>query len=251
MAAEDIAETIALLATSPHEPGLKACFDLMHPEPTTLRQLIELFRRWLGATTAKRWPLPRPLLELGVWAGDLASRLGWMPPIRSTALTELRRGIAGDPDGWIAATGIVPRTVGALLAERPATVQELWFARLYLLKPLVIVALAAFWCLSGLIALTVAYEAAVDTLTSRGFASTLAQAITWSSSLMDIAVGAAIAVRRTCRVGLLAGIAVSLLYMAGAAVLTPDLWFEPLGALVKTGPAIVLMAVALAILDKR
>jgi hypothetical protein len=219
----------------------------MHPEPTTLRQLIELFRRWLGATTATPWPLPGPLLELGVRAGDLASRLGWMSPVRSTALTELRRGIAGDPDGWIAATGIVPRTVGALLAERPATVQELWFARLYLLKPLVIATLAAFWCLSGLIALTVPYQAAVDALTS----STLAQAITWASCLIDVAVGAAIAIRRTCRAGLLAGIAVSLFYMAGAAVLTPDLWFEPLGALVKTGPAVVLMAVALAILDKR
>jgi hypothetical protein len=39
--------------------------------------------------------------------------------------------------------------------------------------------------------------------------------------------------------------------MMGAAILTPDLWIEPLGALVKTGPAIVLMLVALAILDNR
>ena len=43
----------------------------------------------------------------------------------------------------------------------------------------------------------------------------------------------------------------SLGYMGGAAVLTPDLWIEPLGALVKTGPAIVLMMVALAILPER
>ena len=57
--------------------------------------------------------------------------------------------------------------------------------------------------------------------------------------------------RRTCRPGLLAGIAVSAFYMAGAAVLTPDLWLEPLGALVKTGPAVILMLVALATLDKR
>ncbi len=35
------------------------------------------------------------------------------------------------------------------------------------------------------------------------------------------------------------------------ALLTPDLWIEPLGALVKTGPAIVLMAVGLAMLDNR
>jgi hypothetical protein len=39
--------------------------------------------------------------------------------------------------------------------------------------------------------------------------------------------------------------------MLGSAVLTPELWIEPLGALVKTGPAIVLMLFCLAILDDR
>jgi hypothetical protein len=39
--------------------------------------------------------------------------------------------------------------------------------------------------------------------------------------------------------------------MVGAAVITPELWIEPLGALVKTGPAIVLMLVALAMLEDR
>jgi len=68
---------------------------------------------------------------------------------------------------------------------------------------------------------------------------------------MDIGVGVLIALRRTCAVGLVAGIVVSLGYMAGMAVLTPDLWIEPLGALVKTGPAIVLMLVALLTLDNR
>jgi hypothetical protein len=71
------------------------------------------------------------------------------------------------------------------------------------------------------------------------------------SSLVDIAVGVAIAVRRTCRIGLLAGIGVSLFYMLAATAITPDMWIEPLGALVKTGPAIVLMLVALAMLEER
>jgi DoxX-like family len=43
----------------------------------------------------------------------------------------------------------------------------------------------------------------------------------------------------------------SLGYIAGTAILTPDIWFEPLGALVKTGPAIVLMPVTLMLLDNR
>jgi hypothetical protein len=39
--------------------------------------------------------------------------------------------------------------------------------------------------------------------------------------------------------------------MAGTAILTPDLWIEPPGALAKISPAIVLMLVAPSILDNR
>ena len=67
---------------------------------------------------------------------------------------------------------------------------------------------------------------------------------------MDMSIGVLIAFRRTSAFGLIAGIVASLGYMIGAAILTPDLWIEPLGALVKTGPAIVLMLVALLTLDK-
>jgi hypothetical protein len=52
------------------------------------------------------------------------------------------------------------------------------------------------------------------------------------------------------RVGLLAGIAVSLCYRIGAALIAPDLWTEP-WTLVKAGPAIILMVAALAILEDR
>ena len=39
--------------------------------------------------------------------------------------------------------------------------------------------------------------------------------------------------------------------MISAVLITPDIWLEPLGALVKTAPAIVLMAVAWLILPDR
>jgi hypothetical protein len=66
--------------------------------------------------------------------------------------------------------------------------------------------------------------------------------------MMDISMGALIAFRRT---GLVAGIVLSLGNMEGCAILTPDLWIEPLGALVKTGAAIILMLVALMTMDNR
>lgn len=253
VAVEDIAETIAFLVENwvPDDRSFQATFDLVHPEALTFRQVLSLLRLWLGEPRRRRLALPRLLLDVGALAGDLAAGLGWTPPLRTTALFELRRGVVGDPGPWIETTHIRPRSMGQVLMDRPATVQEKWFARLYLLKPVVIGTLAVFWSASGLIALTAAYDAAVATLTIRGIPVGTAHAITIASSGVDIAVGLAIAVRRTSRAGLLAGIAVSAFYMLGAAVLTPDLWLEPLGALVKTGPAVVLMMVALATLEKR
>ena len=128
-----------------------------------------------------------------------------------------------------------------------------WFdgvARLYPLKALALGTLAVFWIASGLVALT-SFAAARDVLVLAGFPLALATAITWISSLADIAIGVLIAHRRTARLGLWAGIATSVFYLVGAAILTPAMWLEPLGALVKTFPAIVLMGVCLATLDDR
>lgn len=248
----DISRTIAIVAKRwlDGEKHWKIIWDVMARPPMTLGEVMETFRHRLGGPS-KRLPMPSWMMDLGAKAGDLVARLGWAPPIRSTALREMRRGVEGDPSPWIAATGIEPTPLAATLQTLSAGVQEKWFARLYLIKPLVIAALAVFWSVSGLIALTVAFDAATTILTSHGFSLRPAQAITVVSSLTDIGIGLAIAIRKTCRAGLVAGIAVSLFYMAGAAVITPEMWIEPLGALVKTVPAIVLMLVALAILEDR
>jgi uncharacterized protein YbjT (DUF2867 family) len=253
VAVEDIAATVAWLAQREiDDPGANAVsWDLMQPQAITLGGVIEQFRLAFGTAAMPRARLPKFLLDLGARLGDVANLLGWMPPLRSTAIAELRRGVTGDPRPWMAATGIVPRTIAETIGRRPATIQDKWFARLFMVKPLVIASLAAFWILSGFIALFVSYHAAAGILSARGFSPSLVAPITVGTSLMDMGIGVLIAFRRSCAVGLAAGIAVSLGYMAGALILTPDLWIEPLGALVKTGPAIVLMLVALLTLDNR
>jgi uncharacterized protein YbjT (DUF2867 family) len=251
-AIDDITQTVSLLARrwAAGERHWKAVWDLCEREPATVATTVEAFRVRFGGPR----PLiraPASLLWLGAAAGDAAAWLGWSPPVRTTALREMLRGVEGEPDGWIAATGVEPASLAEALRRLPSTVQERWFARLYVLKALVLAVLAGFWVLSGAIALTVAFRPASAVLSSHGVAPAFAEAITFVTSLIDIAVGLAIAVRRTSRVGLLAGIAVSLGYVASAAVLTPELWADPLGPLVKIGPAVVLMLVALAILEAR
>jgi len=251
-AISDLCATVAYLA-SKWRDGNKSwheTWDVMEETPGTVGDMIAGFRRHNGGPTPA-FVLPAWTLRLGVVMGDLVSLLGWKPPVRSTAIAEMRRGVSGNPQAWMAATGITPRSAVQAIAATPATVQEKWFARLYLLKALALTTLVIFWCVSGLMALTVSFTAARQILLDHGFSFGLAHRVTVVSSLLDICVGLLIAFRRTCRVGLIAGILVSLGYMIGAAVMTPDLWVEPLGALVKTGPAIVLMLVCLALLDDR
>jgi uncharacterized protein YbjT (DUF2867 family) len=253
VAVKDIAATIAWLAARDiDDPSVKAVsWDLMQAEPVTMAGVIKQFRVAFGTAGWPHPAMPSVLLDLGAKLGDLANRLGWMPPMRSTAIAELRRGVTGDPRDWIAATGITPKTLVETIGRHPATIQDKWFARLFLIKALIVASLVAFWVVSGFIALFVSYRAAAGILNAHDFPPALVDPITIGTSLMDMSIGVLIAFRRTCAIGLVAGIAASLGYMVGAAILTPDLWIEPLGALVKTGPAIVLMLVALLMLDNR
>jgi uncharacterized protein YbjT (DUF2867 family) len=251
VAAEDIAATIAWLAERDIGESNAVSWDLMQPQAITLGGVIEQFCRALGTSDWLRITLPGFLLNLGAKLGDLASFLGWTPPMRTTAIAEMRRGVTGDPRAWMAATGIVPKTIGQMVGRRPASIQDKWFSRLFLTKALIIASLTLFWTVSGFISLVISYDAAGGILRAHSFPAALVGPITVVTSLMDMSIGILIAFRRTCAFGLIAGIFVSLGYMAGAAILTPDLWIEPLGALVKTGPAIVLMLVALLTLDNR
>jgi hypothetical protein len=88
-------------------------------------------------------------------------------------------------------------------------------------------------------------------LASHQFPASLVAPFLIGSSLTDILVGVMIMIRRTSAIGLMVGIGVSLGYLAGAALLAPDVWLDPLGALVKVVPIIVLMLVALLTLDNR
>jgi hypothetical protein len=68
-----------------------------------------------------------------------------------------------------------------------------------------------------------------------------------ATSLLDCAIGASIALRRSCRLGLIAAIGLSFVYLAGASLVAPALWLDPLGPLVKAIPAILLALIARAI----
>jgi hypothetical protein len=126
---EDVAETVAW-ALRPNAPG-RVTFDLVHPELQTLAAIITSYRGWLRLKPQPVMTLPRLVTTVTARVADALSWLGWRSPMRTTAITQLAEGINGNPAGWIAMTGITPKSVDEVLAIHPATIQDIWFARLY------------------------------------------------------------------------------------------------------------------------
>jgi hypothetical protein len=129
-------------------------------------------------------------------------------------------------------------------------VQERWFAALYLLKPILFSVLAAFWIVSGLLAIGPGYRIGVA-LMSEGGAGSMSSLAVIAGCLVDLAIGIGIAVRRSARFALYAGLAISIFYAVAATIILPRLWLDPLGPMVKMFPIMVLNLVALAILKDR
>ncbi|SIP86279.1 Uncharacterized conserved protein YbjT, contains NAD(P)-binding and DUF2867 domains [Paracoccus thiocyanatus] len=248
VALEDVADTVAFFLR-PDAPARMA-LDLAGPERLSFDKVVALHRAWLGWKPARRLALPGWVAALLYRLGDMVARLGWRPPLRSTARREIAHGAIGDPAPWRQATGIAPRSLAQALAQRPASVQERWFARLYFLKPVLFVVLVLFWTLTAIISLTTGFQNGLD-LMHRAETGALAGPGVVAGALADLAIGLAIAWRGTTRRGLWAAIGLSCFYIVAGTLLLPELWNEPLGPLLKIWPILVAHFMALAILDER
>jgi len=245
---DDVAETVVRLVR-PDAPA-RIALDLAGPERLSFAEVVAAYRRWLGWPPAREVRVPALLLAAAWKVGDGIARLGWRPPIRSTARIEIVRGAVGDNAAWTRVTGIAPRPLGEALAAEPASVQERWFARLYLLKPLAIGIFALFWLMTGLVSLGPGWDHAVDVMEMTA-AARWAEPAVLGGALLDLAIGAGILFRPTTRAALIAALGASILYLLLGTLLLPALWADPLGPMMKVWPILALNLICLAILDER
>jgi uncharacterized protein YbjT (DUF2867 family) len=229
----------------------RVVLDLAGPETWRVEELVAGLRRWMRWPPARALPLGAALAALMFRLGDAAALLGWRPAMRTTAGRELGRAAQADGAAWRAAVGFAPRGPSAFFAARPASVQERWFARLFFVKPLLFAALAFFWIATGVICLGPGWRTGLAMMQEAGLAPVMASIAVAGGSLTDIAVGIAIAFRRSARAGLYAAIAVSLAYAVLGTWLLPRLWADPMGALLKIVPLLALHLAALAIVEDR
>lgn len=248
VAAGDIAASVLALL-QPDAPR-RCVWDLAHPETHRLEDITRALRGWLGFKPVPVLKVPDVFIRAMALCGDAAAWLGWRNPLRKTALRQIEAGVVGNPDGWIRDFNLTPLSLEETLAAYPATVQDVWHARLIFLKPVVLVTLVLFWLLTGLISLGPAYAAGVASFDGVGLGA-LAPALTIGGGILDMALGLLLAFRRTAGLALALMAIVSLGYLALGTILMPALWADPLGPLVKIFPVLALTGVAAALLPSR
>lgn len=244
----DVAEAVSRAVAGSLPPRLVV--DLVEAKARSLADVLSAFRAWLGLPPARVVPMPAIFGRLAGAVADVLGMLGWRSPLRSSALAALAVGVTGNAALWSKISDHPLQPLEATLADMPAHVQERWFARLWLAKPVIFACLSLFWLVSGIIGL-IRQDEAADILVLRGVPANVANISVLAGSAADILVGATVLVRPLAKRALLAMIAITLFYLAASTLLVPGLWLAPLGPLVKTVPALCLVLVALAVLDER
>lgn len=224
--------------------------ELVGPASYSFGEVVALIRRWCRWPAARQMRLPQFASRLMYRFGDMVSYLGWRPPVRSTAKREIVRGATGSLED-LRRLGLHPRSLPEFFAAEPASVQERWFAGMYLLKPVIFIVIALFWIATGIVSLSIGWGHGMGLMGEGGVEGTAAALTVIAGALADLAIGLAIAYRPTTRYGLYAAIAISFTYAIIGTILVPRLWADPLGPMMKIWPIIVLHFVALAVLRDR
>lgn len=248
VAMDDLCAIIVRLV-EPAAPA-RLVLDVAGPDAVSLGGLLQALRGWLGLAPAPTVTLPPILVRPAAWLGDLAGWLGWPSALRTTSLRQMAHDVAGQPDDVRGATGVELKGFDRWLSANPATVQDRWHARLYLLRPLAIVVLGVFWIATGLITLGPGREPAIALLREAGYGAASWPAAAAGAAL-DILLGGLLWIRRWSGRAAMAMALAGLGYLVAGSVSAPQLWLDPLGPWLKILPVIVLSLMVAASDDRR
>ncbi|WP_292051270.1 MULTISPECIES: SDR family oxidoreductase [unclassified Brevundimonas] len=213
--------------------------DITGPQTVTMTQTVQLYRGWLGFAAAPVVRVPRWVAAPAIVVGDMLGRIGWPSPLRTTSIKQLDYGAAGEDSDWGTRLGLEPRSFTRFLSENPASVQDVWHARLWAVRPVSILTLGLFWFLTGVVSYTAGWEASLAIIRESA-AAQWAWPIVWFGALLDVALGLALFVRAwTARVAILMFMA-TVGYLVAATVLLPNYWVNPLGPWLKVLPMMAL-----------
>ncbi|MES2436125.1 MAG: SDR family oxidoreductase [Pseudomonadota bacterium] len=238
--ASDLA-AIALECLQSLTPGT---WDIGGPQTVSQIGILRATQSWLGLPQPRLLHIPLPRAHRLGQIGD-ALNIG---PISATSVAQLNQGVLADPAPLLAHLTHKPRAFTQFLQARPAGTQDLWQARLYLLKPLIRLTLATLWLASAALGLLTPPETYLPHI---GLPASLTVILAKVTGLADAALGLALLrnwrpkTTAILQLGMVAG------YTLGLTLIAPALWLDPFGSLLKNLPILALILTHLALTEER
>lgn len=218
------------------KPAVEKVLEIGGPDTVSQAEMIQSYRAWLGLPVRRILRLPLLLARVMGRLGDLMS----LGPISSDAVAQLQAGVKSDvrkhPQGIDA-----PRGFSVFHKARPAGTQDLWHARLYLMRPALRLVLAFMWLASGILGLLLPTDQFLPLITA-DVPDTVLVLAARLGGIVDIGIGMLMLRGRQMMRLVWTQMAMIGAYTLAFTALAPALWLLPLGGLLKNIPLLVLVA---------
>lgn len=227
--------------------GVRVVLEPASSGTLTLAEVVAAYRSWFGLR-------PRPTLRVPDGLIGMLARLGdvmQLHPMTSTALAQFRARLTGDAATFEAVTGVRAGGLKEILSVRACESQDLWHARLFLLRPLIRLGLVLLWAVSGLVGVfadPALYLPVLEPLTdNRGWAVAVAA----GASMIDLTIALALFLGWRLKLIACVQIAVILAYTLSLSLLAPAMWGDLYGSLLKNIPILVLVLIHRVVEEER
>jgi uncharacterized protein YbjT (DUF2867 family) len=227
---DDLAKAVVVLAESDLYRGERV--SLVGARPLTLRDFLATLGSEMGKGRARFLPVPMPLVALGTRTASL------MPGslLDSETLQMLNRGNTADHTATERLLGRPPRPVEAFI-PREAARNIRTAAALGWLAPVLRIAIALVWIVTGLVSIAVYPVAESYALLARvGITGWMAPVALYGAAALDLLFGIATLAAKRRRLLWIAQAAVILAYSALITWRLPEFWAHPYGPILKNLP---------------
>jgi len=248
MEAEDLARLVVAIVES--VPAPRGIYEVGGPEPLALRDYLLHWRRWLRIDGERVLPVPLPAVAMGIWFAEHFGK----GPMGKTIWRMLVRGNVCETDALARLQrdfGFRPPSLEEVLGEHPSQVQDRWHARLYPIVPILGMAMAFVWIVSGIVGLltpsaqieSLAAHSVLGDMHPVGFAR--------ACGVLDLVLGSFLLLGLRNRQVVLAMLICVLAYTLLFGTLLPALWFDPLGGLLKNLIVLPALIALFVLLDRK
>jgi uncharacterized protein YbjT (DUF2867 family) len=230
----DMITAVIQLVESPSP--LRCNIEIVGPEPITMRSLYRELRHWLGLGKSRFCSIPYRLALLGARGAGLLGNT----PITKEAVQMLRKGNTGNVNPFVARFGFLPQSIEKALVRTPAQQSDIWHAGLYFLAPLLRIAIAFVWIITGFVsAFVFPTEQSYTMLAKAGFEGIWQPSMLYGAAATDVLLGVATLLSFQLRLVVTTQIGIILLYSSIITLWLPEQWAHPFGPMSKNVPLII------------